>query len=109
MGLGSAGATTTGGEGSTLPADVARRLVFAGPYRVVRSPMAVAGVEQGVAGGLMLSAGLVMVDVLCGSLIWNTAVRPIEEADLAQRFGEEYADYRRRVSCWVPRLATSPT
>ncbi|MFF7292655.1 methyltransferase family protein [Microbacterium sp. NPDC008134] len=109
LGLWSAITMSSLGEGTPLPSDMARRLVIAGPYRFVRNPMAVAGIAQGVAVGLMLSSWLVVVYALCGSLIWNTAVRPIEEADLAQRFGEEYADYRRRVSCWVPRLATSPT
>lgn len=109
LGLWSAITMSSLGEGTPLPSEMARRLVIAGPYRFVRNPMAVAGIAQGVAVGLMLGSWLVVVYALCGSLIWNTAVRPIEEADLARRFGDEYADYSRRVSCWVPRLTGSST
>ncbi|MFK3833748.1 methyltransferase family protein [Microbacterium sp. NPDC087868] len=105
LGLWSAITMSLLGEGTPLPSEMARRLVIAGPYRFVRNPMAVAGIAQGIAVGLMLGSWLVVVYALCGSLVWNTAVRPIEEADLAERFGDDYADYRRRVTCWVPRFA----
>lgn len=104
LGVWSAVTMTSRGEGTPLPSEMARRLVIAGPYRYVRNPMAVAGIAQGVAVGLMLSSWLVVVYSLCGSLVWNTVVRPIEEADLAERFGDDYISYRRRVACWIPRL-----
>ncbi len=91
------------GEGTPLPATMAKRLVVAGPYRFVRNPMAVAGITQGVAVGLIASSWLVVVYALVGSAIWNWAIRPHEERDLAERFGEEFESYRQRVSCWIPR------
>ena len=42
-----------------------------------------------------------------GSLIWNYAVRPLEEADLERRFGDEFRRYRSSVRCWWPRLAAA--
>ena len=36
------------------------RLVIAGPYRWIRNPMAVAGIVQGVAVGIILHAWLVI-------------------------------------------------
>lgn len=104
LGVWSAMTMSSRGEGTPLPSDMARRLVVSGPYRIVRNPMAVAGIAQGVAVGLLMSSWLVVVYALCGSLAWNSAVRPIEEADLAERFGADYDDYRQRVRCWVPRL-----
>jgi protein-S-isoprenylcysteine O-methyltransferase Ste14 len=95
------------GEGTPLPSATARRLVIAGPYRFVRNPMAVAGIVQGAAVGLILGSWLVVVYAVAGSFVWNELVRPIEEADLAERFGAEYAEYRDRVACWVPRLPAS--
>ena len=80
-----------------------RRLVISGPYRVVRNPMAIAGITQGVAVGLMLGSWLVVVYTLCGSLVWNWVIRPFEEDDLAYRFGAEFEAYRSRVGCWIPR------
>ncbi|MFK0401011.1 methyltransferase family protein [Microbacterium sp. NPDC090225] len=103
LGIWSAVTMSMLGEGTPLPSEMARHLVIAGPYRFVRNPMAVAGIAQGVAVGLVLGSWLVVVYALFGSLVWNTVVRPIEEADLAERFGDEYSDYRDRVSCWVPR------
>lgn len=91
------------GEGTPLPSTMAKRLVVAGPYRFVRNPMAVAGIAQGAAVGLMVGSWLVIVYALVGSAIWNWVVRPHEEADLAARFGAEFEAYRERVACWVPR------
>ena len=91
------------GQGTPLPLDAARLLVVRGPYRVVRNPMAIAGIGQGVAVGVILGSPFVIVYALVGALYWQFAVRPLEEADLARRFGEAYARYRTAVKCWVPR------
>ncbi|MDI2023423.1 hypothetical protein PJL18_03971 [Paenarthrobacter nicotinovorans] len=79
------------------------RLVIAGPYRWVRNPMAVAGIAQGVGVGLLLGSWLVVAYAMIGSLVWNYVVRPLEEADLENRFGAEFRRYRSSVSCWLPR------
>ena len=103
LGLWSAHAMSTRGEGTPLPSATARRLVVSGPYAIIRNPMAVAGIAQGAAVGLLLGSWLVIAYALCGSLFWNWGIRPHEESELEARFGEEYAGYRRRVSCWFPR------
>jgi protein-S-isoprenylcysteine O-methyltransferase Ste14 len=66
--------------------------------------MALAGVVQGAAIGLILSSWLVVAYAVAGSLVWNWIVRPLEEADLDTRFGQDYRRYRAAVRCWVPRL-----
>lgn len=78
--------------------------VIAGPYRYVRNPMAISGIVQGAAVGLIMGSWLVVVYAVLGSAVWNWVVRPHEEADLAARFGDEFTRYRQRVRCWVPRL-----
>lgn len=105
LGLWSAYAMSMRGEGTPLPAAMAARLVTSGPYRLIRNPMAVAGIVQGVAVGLILSSWLVMLYALAGSLVWNWLVRPGEEANLEARFGTEFIAYRDAVPCWVPRLS----
>lgn len=104
LGLWSAATMATLGGGTPLPVAMAHRLVIAGPYRWVRNPMALAGIAQGVAVGLLLQSWLVVGYALLGSLVWNAVVRPFEEADLEERFGDEFRAYRAQVRCWLPRL-----
>ncbi len=108
LGLWAALTMSTRGEGTPLPSAMPHRLVIAGPYRYVRNPMAVAGIAQGVAVGLIADSWLVVLYALGGSLVWNWVVRPLEEADLAERFGDAFESYRRQVACWVPRLRPVP-
>ncbi|MCS5719761.1 isoprenylcysteine carboxylmethyltransferase family protein [Herbiconiux sp. CPCC 205763] len=107
LGIWSAIVMSTLGDGTPLPSSTANRLVIAGPYRWVRNPMALAGIAQGVAVGLILSSWLVIVYAVAGSLVWNYVVRPQEEADLELRFGDQFLRYRRAVRCWVPRRPRS--
>ncbi|GAA4519565.1 isoprenylcysteine carboxylmethyltransferase family protein [Brachybacterium paraconglomeratum] len=104
--LGVASAVTMArlGRGTPLPGAMANELVIAGPYRWVRNPMAVAGIAQGVAVGLLGASWLVIFYSLAGGVLWHLLVRPEEERDLAARFREDYARYSARVRCWVPRL-----
>ncbi|WP_104477732.1 methyltransferase family protein [Microterricola pindariensis] len=108
LGLWAAFTMSTRGEGTPLPSAMPRKLVIAGPYRLVRNPMAVAGIAQGVAVGLLSGSWLVVLYALSGSVVWNYLVRPLEEADLEARFGAEFDAYRRAVACWVPRRHPLP-
>ncbi|MBT2587037.1 isoprenylcysteine carboxylmethyltransferase family protein [Arthrobacter sp. ISL-95] len=104
LGIASAVTMSSAGRGTPLPSAMPNRLVIAGPYRWVRNPMAVAGISQGAAVGLMLGSWLVVAYAVLGSLLWNYAVRPHEEADLERRFGTDFERYRDSVRCWIPRL-----
>ncbi|WP_144750247.1 methyltransferase family protein [Curtobacterium pusillum] len=103
LGIASAATMSTQGAGTPLPSAMPNRLVVAGPYRSVRNPMALAGITQGVGVGLLLSSWMVVVYALAGSIVWNCIVRPLEEADLEHRFGDDFRRYAARVRCWVPR------
>jgi protein-S-isoprenylcysteine O-methyltransferase Ste14 len=78
--------------------------VVSGPYSHTRNPMAMAGLAQGAAVGLLLGSYGVLAYCLCGGILWNTIIRPLEEADLSQRFGADYERYRSHVRCWRWRL-----
>jgi protein-S-isoprenylcysteine O-methyltransferase Ste14 len=104
LGVASAVSMSTRGHGTPLPSAMPNRLVVAGPYRWIRNPMAVAGITQGVAVGLILSSWLVIAYAVVGSVLWNYAVRPLEESDLEARFGREFQNYRAAVRCWIPRI-----
>lgn len=96
------------GQGTPLPLEAPRRLVVRGPYARVRNPMAVAGLGQGLAIAAGSGSGLLLAYVLAGGLLWNHVLRPSEERDLLRRFGAPYAEYRRRVRCWIPSLRAYP-
>lgn len=104
VGLWSSWEMVARGRGTPLPLDAPRRLVIGGPYRFVRNPMACAGLMQGVAIGLYDGSPLVLAYCVAGGIVWNGLVRPLEEADLESRFGDEYRAYRRCVRCWIPRV-----
>lgn len=91
------------GKGTPLPLDHAKNLVILGPYAWVRNPMAVSGVGQGLAVALFLGSPLVALYALMGSLIWQLIFRPLEEENLAERFGKPYEEYKGAVRCWLPR------
>lgn len=90
------------GHGTPLPAETARDLVVAGPYRGVRNPMAVAGALQTVAVGLWVGSWMVVAIAVAGAVAWHVLIRPEEEADLAARFGAPYERYTDAVRCWIP-------
>ena len=92
------------GRGTPLPAAAARELVVAGPYRVIRNPMALGGIAQGVAVGLWRGSPGVVLYALAGGMLWHEVVRPAEERFLAARFGAPFLAYRDRVPLWLPRL-----
>ena len=90
------------GAGTPLPLDQTNNLVVSGPYQYVRNPMAIAGIGQGLAIAIFFQSVPILIYSVLGALVWHVVVRPIEERDMAQRFGESYVAYRSRVSCWIP-------
>ncbi len=93
------------GEATPLPSAMPKRLVMTGPYRWLRNPMAAAGILQGFSVGLAHGSLCTMIYALLGAGVWHFLVRPVEEADLKQRFGVEYEGYRSRVGLWIPSFA----
>lgn len=91
------------GVGTPLPFAGTNRLVTTGPYAYVRNPMVIAGLGQGLAVALWLGSWAVLAYVAVGGVIWQLLVRPAEERDLQEVFGDEFTAYCRRVRCWLPR------
>ena len=92
------------GRGTPWPWDRSTDFVVVGPYRYVRNPLVIAGIGQGLAAGLIVGSYLVLLYVAVGVAIWNFVLRPIEEADLAHRFGRSYIDYFQSIHAWLPSL-----
>ena len=92
------------GNGTPWPWDRNTAFVVAGPYRFIRHPMVVAGVMMGLSSALMLGSYLGLVYVLVGFIVWNFILRPMEEADLAHRFGKPYVEYFQNVPAYLPKI-----
>jgi protein-S-isoprenylcysteine O-methyltransferase Ste14 len=92
------------GRGTPFPMDAPNALVIDGPYRFVRNPQVVGGVIQGV-GLLLLNPTPTFIGYVVGGVVfWQLVLRPWEESDLLERFGEPYQGYRRQIPCWRPRI-----
>ena len=102
VGLSSCVSMALRGDGTPLPAATASKLVVVGPYRYVHNPMAVAGAIQTLGVGLWLGSWVVLLSAIAGAFVWNTIIRPEEEADLLARFGDPYRQYSATVRCWLP-------
>lgn len=81
------------------------RLVVRGPYRHVRNPM-ISGVVAILLGEAAIAAsGWLLLWAATFFVMLATAIQVWEEPDLAERFGEQYASYRRNVPRWIPRVS----
>jgi len=92
------------GKGTLAPWSPTRKLVIRGLYRYVRNPMilGVLTVLLGEAFCLWSKNILVWAAVF---FITNTVYFIVsEEPGLEQRFGDDYREYKRHVSRWLPRI-----
>ena len=91
------------GRGTLAPWAPTKRLVITGLYRHVRNPM--------ILGVLIVLLGEALALRSQNILIWAASFVVIntiyfivyEEPDLEDRFGEEYREYKKHVSRWLPR------
>ncbi len=93
-------------EGRGTPAPVAppEHLVVGGLYRYVRNPMYV-GVLAAILGqALWLGRWELLAYAAVAWGATATFVRGYEEPTLTRLFGTEYAEYRKNVPAWIPRL-----
>ena len=102
VGLASAWYMASEGKGTPIPFDAASRLVVAGPYRLVRNPMAVSAIAQSAGIALALGSPTASLIPISGAVMWNRVIRPSEEDFLVGLFGDPYRRYQDAVRCWVP-------
>jgi protein-S-isoprenylcysteine O-methyltransferase Ste14 len=93
-------------EGTGTPSPVAptQSLVVGGLYRHVRNPMYLAVAAVIVGQALLLGRLELLVYAFVFMAVVATFVRLYEEPVLSRRFGDQYAQYRRAVPAWRPRL-----
>lgn len=92
-------------RGTPVPFNPPSALVETGLYRRMRNPM-LTGVFTALFGlGVLLSsAGMVLITVPAYGLLHVLELKLVEEPELERRFGDTYAEYRRRVPMFFPRF-----
>lgn len=92
------------GRGTPLPMMPTQELLITGPFRYCRNPMTLgtilAYLGMTIAAATVVGVALVLA---IGSLL-ITYLRKVEEKELAERFGEQYLEYKQRVPFIVPRM-----
>lgn len=79
------------------------RLVTSGPYRWVRHPLYTVGTSMFVAFGMMADNwSIALLGIL--SFLAMAARTPKEEANLIEKFGDEYRDYMKQTGRFFPKL-----
>jgi protein-S-isoprenylcysteine O-methyltransferase Ste14 len=83
------------------PGDVSSSLVTNGPFRVSRNPIYLGMTSILVGTALALGSLVPWLVVPVFVLLVGYNVIPVEEAMLAEAFGQSYADYRAKVRRWI--------
>jgi protein-S-isoprenylcysteine O-methyltransferase Ste14 len=92
------------GQGTLAPWDPTRRLVAVGPYRHVRNPM-ITGVATMLVGQALLAGSRLLALWAATFVVVNHLYFLLsEEPGLERRFGASYAEYKREVPRWLPRI-----
>jgi protein-S-isoprenylcysteine O-methyltransferase Ste14 len=96
------------GRGTPAPLNAPKKLVVRGLYRYTRNPIYV-GVLTVLLGWAVMFRGMgLLIYAVCVAICFHLFVVLYEERHLQKEFGGEYADYRSRVSRWLPRLRRRP-
>lgn len=91
-------------NGTPVPVASPPRLVVSGFYRYVRNPIYVGFLVILLGEALLFGSRGLLEYTAITWCVGAAAVRWYEEPTLARRFAAEYAEYRRAVRAWIPRL-----
>jgi protein-S-isoprenylcysteine O-methyltransferase Ste14 len=91
------------GRGTPAPFDPPRRLVVAGPYRLVRNPMYVGAALALAGAALFYGSSALLAYCAAFAFVMHLFVVAYEEPVLRATFGEPYVRYCGQVHRWWPR------
>ena len=92
------------GKGSLAPWDPIDKLIISGPYAYVRNPM-LCGVFCILFAEALLFQSKAMLIYTLIFIVINAIYFPLsEEKGLLKRYGADYAEYKRNVPRFLPRL-----
>ena len=81
-----------------------KKLVTTGPYRYSRNPMVFGAFLLYLSAGIFLNSIICILIILIFILFVINYLRLSEEKRLLKDFGDEYADYRNKVSMIIPLM-----
>ena len=92
------------GKSTLAPWDPTRKLVVQGVYRHVRNPMMLGVFCVLLGETLLFGARGILLWTLLFAIVNVIGVPRFEEPGLQERFGAQYALYKKNVPRWIPRL-----
>lgn len=92
------------GRGTPAPFDPPRKLVVSGVYRYVRNPMYVGFVIALGGEAWLVARADIAYEILAFIAFVTLLVIAYEEPTLRRTFGDDYIEYCKHVSRWIPRL-----
>ena len=93
------------GKGTLAPWSPTKKLVVIGLYRYVRNPMILGVLTVLLGEALTLKSENILVWAAAFFVINTVYFMVYEEPNLEERFGDEYREYKKHVSRWLPRLS----
>jgi protein-S-isoprenylcysteine O-methyltransferase Ste14 len=91
-------------QGTLAPWQPTQKLVIRGPYRYCRNPMITGVVMMLIGEGLFFNALAILIWG-CVFFVMNTMYFIFkEEPAMLARFGDSYAEYKKDVPRWLPRV-----
>jgi protein-S-isoprenylcysteine O-methyltransferase Ste14 len=103
-GMRTLGANFNAASGFGVRLHQAHQLITSGPYAYIRHPMYLAVILAGWGGLLLYRSWTMLVSAVIMLGLFYRAAK--EEDALAQAFGGEWQDYKRRVPGWIPHSGT---
>lgn len=93
--------TMTAADTTILPHRSSRRLVTGGPFRYSRNPIYVANTAIMLGAGLVAGTWWFWIIAPAAALLTQQLAIVREEKHLAEKFGDTYEIYRKRVRRWL--------
>lgn len=90
------------GDGTPFPLDPPRRMVVAGPYAHIQHPMLVGCLTVLCGQAFWFESGHILTYAVLLAVAGIGYVRYVEEPELRNRFGEDYAAYQTAIPRWFP-------
>ena len=92
------------GKGTLAPWAATKHLIIVGPYKITRNPM-ITGILAVLTGeALLLNSINIAFWIIIFFVVNCIHFKLYEEKNLAEKFGNEYLEYKKNVPAWFPKI-----